>query len=62
VWYKIKSRTYTQGEDRWELLVEKVYSHLGTVRHRSEQVECRVEQHEKAPRDRLAALQTPAMA
>jgi ATP-dependent DNA ligase len=20
VWYKIKSRTYTQGEDRWELL------------------------------------------
>jgi integrase len=43
-------------------MVEQVYSHLGTVRHRSEQVEYRVEQHEKALGDRLTALRTPAMA
>ena len=43
-------------------MVEKVYSHLGTVRHRSEQVEYRVEQHEKVLGDRLSALRTPAIA
>jgi hypothetical protein len=31
-------------------MVEKVYSHLGTIRHRSDAVEYRVEQHEKAAR------------
>jgi hypothetical protein len=41
-------------------MVEQVYAHLGTVRHRSEQVEYRVEQHEKALGDRLTALRTPA--
>jgi len=41
-------------------LVERVYSHLGTVRHRSEQVEYRVEQHEQALGDRLTALRPVA--
>jgi integrase len=43
-------------------MVEKVYSHLGTVRHRSDQVEYRVEQHEAGLGDRLTALRTPAIA
>jgi hypothetical protein len=43
-------------------MVERVYSHMGTIRHRSEQVEYRVEQHEKALGDRLTALRTAAMA
>jgi hypothetical protein len=30
-----------------------VYSHFGTIRHRSEQVEYRVEQHEQTLGDRL---------
>jgi integrase len=37
-------------------MVEKVYSHLGTVRHRSEVVEYRVEQHVEALGKRLEAL------
>jgi len=37
-------------------MVEKVYSHLGTVRHRSEVVEYRVEQHTATLGDRLEAL------
>ena len=37
-------------------MVERVYSHLGTVRHRSEVVEYRIEQHEEVLHDRLAAL------
>jgi len=37
-------------------MVEKVYSHLGTVRHRAEVVEYRVEQHTEALGDRLEAL------
>ena len=37
-------------------MVRRVYAHLGTVRHRSEVVEYRVEQHEKALKDRLGAL------
>jgi integrase len=39
-----------------EDMVRRVYAHLGTVRHRSEVVEFRVEQHEKALKDRLGAL------
>jgi integrase len=35
-------------------LVERVYGHLGTVRHRSEAVEYRVEQHREALGDRQA--------
>lgn len=38
-------------------MVEQVYSHLGTIRHRSEQVEYRVGQHREALADRLMALQ-----
>jgi len=38
-------------------MVQKVYSHLGTIRHRSEVVEYRVEQHKKALAKRLEALQ-----
>jgi integrase len=37
-------------------LVERVYGHLGDVRHRSEVVEYRVEQHEESIGDRLKAL------
>lgn len=37
-------------------LVEKVYSHLGTVRHRAEVVEYRVEQHTEVLGDRLEVL------
>ncbi len=37
-------------------MVEKVYSHLGTLRHRSAAVEYRVEQHAAALADRLVAL------
>jgi integrase len=37
-------------------MVEKVYSHLGTVRHRSDVVEYRVEQHRERLAHRLAAL------
>jgi hypothetical protein len=37
-------------------MVERVYAHLGAVRHRSEVVEYRVEQHEEALGDRLRAL------
>jgi integrase len=40
-------------------MVEDVYSHLGTMRHRTEWVEYRVEQHAKALRDRLAAMGEP---
>jgi integrase len=37
-------------------MVEEVYSHLGTMRHRTEVVEYRVEQHEEKLRERLALL------
>jgi len=37
-------------------MVEKVYSHLGTMRHRSEVMEYRVEQHAATLGDRLTAL------
>ena len=37
-------------------MVEKVYSHLGTVRHRSEVVEFRAEQHAEVLGDRLSSL------
>jgi hypothetical protein len=39
-----------------ESLVRRIYGHLGDVRHRSEVVEYRVEQHEERLRDRLAVL------
>ena len=41
-------------------MVEQVYAHLGTIRHRSEYVEFRVEQHEEALRDRLPMLGCPS--
>ncbi len=37
-------------------MVEEVYAHLGTMRHRSEAVEYRIEQHAEALADRLARL------
>lgn len=37
-------------------MVDQVYSHLGTIRHRSEVVEYRLEQHAKALHDRLEAI------
>jgi integrase len=39
-----------------DALVRKVYGHLGTVRHRSDVVEYRVEQHAATLGDRIAAL------
>lgn len=39
-------------------LVERIYGHLGEVRHRSEVVEFRVEQHRKILGDRLKELRT----
>jgi integrase len=39
-----------------EEMVRRVYAHLGTVRHRSEVVEYRLEQHLEALKDRLGAL------
>ncbi len=39
-----------------QAMVQKVYSHLGTIRHRSEVVEYRVEQHKKVLKGRLEAL------
>ncbi len=37
-------------------MIRSVYGHLGTIRHRSEVVEYRVEQHGVALGDRLTAL------
>ena len=39
-------------------LVDRVYGHLGDVRHRSEVVEYRVDQYREALHERLAALRT----
>lgn len=41
-----------------EEMVKRVYAHLGTVRHRSEVVEFRVEQHAAALKDRLGVLRS----
>jgi integrase len=41
-------------------LVNRVYGHLGDVRHRSEQLEYRVQQHAQVLGDRLVALRNPA--
>ena len=38
-------------------MVEKVYSHLGTIRHRSEVVEYRIEEHAAALEERLTAME-----
>jgi integrase len=38
-------------------LVKRVYGHIGEVRHRSEVVEYRVEQHEERLKERLATLE-----
>lgn len=43
-----------------DALVKKVYGHLGTVRHRSDVVEYRVEQHAATLGDRIAALSAAA--
>jgi integrase len=43
-------------------MVQRIYAHLGQVRHRSEVMEYRVEQHEKALGDRLTALRVGSRA
>jgi len=43
-------------------MVEHVYSHLGTVRQRSEVVEYRIEQHRKAVAERLERMGLPVEA
>ncbi len=40
-----------------QAMVQKVYSHLGTIRHRSEVVEYRVEQHKKVLAKKLKELE-----
>lgn len=50
---------YTVGKELGhggDSLVKRVYGHLGTVRHRSEVVEYRIEQHKARLEERLAAL------
>ena len=42
-------------------MVEKVYSHLGQVRHRSEVVEYRLEHHREVLGKRLKALEKAAI-
>lgn len=39
-----------------EEMVRRVYAHLGTIRHRSEVVEFRIEQHLEALKDRLGRV------
>ncbi len=39
-------------------MIERIYGHLGTVRHRSKVVEYRVSQHKQVLRERLAALRS----
>lgn len=41
-------------------MVQRVYSHLGAVRHRSEAVEYRVEQHRATLGERLRVLESLA--
>jgi integrase len=52
---------YTVGKEMGhggEALVKRVYGHLGTVRHRSEVVEYRVEQHKKELKAKLQLLRS----
>lgn len=39
-----------------EEMVRRVYAHLGTIQHRSEVVEYRLEQHLEAPKDRFGLV------
>ena len=51
--------TYTVARElghESEAMVRRVYAHLGTIRHRSEVVEYRVEQHLERLGDRLQRL------
>ena len=51
--------TYTVARElghESEAMVRRVYAHLGTIRHRSEMVEYRVEQHLERLGDRLLRL------
>jgi len=51
--------TYTVARElghESEAMVRRVYAHLGTIRHRSEVVEYRVEQHRERLGDRLERL------
>ena len=46
--------------DGGDALVRRLYGHLGTVRHRSDVVEYRVEQHREKLREPLRALEVAA--
>ena len=50
--YTVSRELGHESED----MVRRVYAHLGTVRHRAEAVEFRVEQHQEALKDRLGAM------
>lgn len=41
-------------------MIERVYGHLGKIRHRREAVEYRIENHPEQLGERLAAIQTSA--
>lgn len=52
---------YTVGKELGhggEALVKRVYGHLGTVRHRSEVMEYRIEQHKEELRPKLELLRS----
>jgi hypothetical protein len=56
--------TYTVGRELGhggDSLVKRVYGHLGQVRHRSEVVEYRVEQHRAKLEERLSGLDRGAL-
>ena len=51
---------YTVGKELGHggnAMVQRIYSHLGEVRHRSEVVEYRLEHHREALGDRLTTLE-----
>ena len=54
---RLWSRARTSGSSPFPILCDRargdVYAHLGTVRHRSDVVEFRIEQHLEALKDRL---------
>ena len=54
---------YTVGQELGHggtSMVERVYAHLGQVRHRSEVVEFRIEHHREAVKGRLEQLERAA--
>ena len=51
-----KNGTYRTASFAGEVMVRRIYGHLGEVRHRSEHVEYRIEQHREKLKEPLASL------